>query len=234
MNLDSKIWGHVPISKWWSSAQKFGNRYVSPKCGFTLIELLAVIALIALLSSVAIPRVSTVLGVNLRTGATKVAGYLQGGYEQAVMRHQKIRIRFDLFRNTYWAEQYQDLPLIPLMDQNTKLDDVINQFEELEETPPLTPEEQLFKEQERYKKTDLTGLKPQALPSGIRFKGVYLASEGKVIEEQAPWVDFSPSGFGSKAIVYVSNKAGDVFSIIIPPLGGRARVEKGEIRPDDV
>ena len=45
--------------------------------------------------------------------------------------------------------------------------------------------------------------------------------------------EFLPGGFAQSAVVYVTNEAGPVYSVILPPLGGRARVERDEVEPED-
>lgn len=202
--------------------------------GFTLIELLAVVLVLGLLSGIAIPKVASVLGMNLRSAATRVGGYLQAGYQQAVLRHERIRVRFDLQRNIYWAEKFEEPETTPLLDENTKLDEAIRTFEELEAEKELTEEEKLEKFHEQFKKVESATLKPEKLPSGVHIKAIYTSLQGMVSDPVLPWIDFVPSGFSSKTIVYVASEAGSVYSVILPPLGGRPRIEKGEVRPDDV
>ena len=209
------------------------NQTIKSPHGFTLIELIFVVVLLAMLSSVAIPSASNLLGINLRSGATHVAGYLRSSYEQSVMRHEKIRVRFDLTKNSFWAETYREEETTPLMDENTKIDEALEEWEDRLEQPTLTAEEELAIEQERYKKVEDGSLKTTSLPRGIKFKGIYVASEGRIVETGAPWVEFTPGGFTPKAIVYVANSAGTVYSVILQPIGGRSVIERGEIRPDE-
>ena len=82
---------------------------------------------------------------------------------------------------------------------------------------------------ERVEKIETAVLKPLRLPRGISFKGVYLAKEGETKTTQSPWIEFLPSGFASEAIVYITNDSGDVYSIVLPAVGGRARIERGEL-----
>ena len=201
--------------------------------GFTLIELVFVIVLLALISSVAVPTAGNLLGINMNTASTQVAGYLRTGYEQAVMRQERIRIRFDLERNTYWAETYEPKGGIPLLNAETKIDEAIKAFEDRYEDSNLTPEEELEAEQEQYKRVDKGSLKTTSLPRGVKFKGIYVASEGKTIDSGAPWVEFRPGGFAPKTIVYLTNDSGKVFSVVLQPIGGLSQVQPGEVRPDE-
>lgn len=206
----------------------------SSSYGFTLIELVFVILILGLFGSFALPKLSSVLGINLRTSATRLAGYFQAGYEQAVMRRQRIRIRFDLSRNLYWAEEYQEPQTIPLLDHTTKLDDAIEAFEKRAEEDPLLPEEQATAEQKNYARVEAGSLKPAKLSSGVKFETVRLPITRNEDETIEPWIDFLPSGFATKAVVYITNDSGDFYSVIVPALGGRSRIEKGKVELDDV
>ncbi|HLG20184.1 MAG TPA: prepilin-type N-terminal cleavage/methylation domain-containing protein [Bdellovibrionota bacterium] len=203
--------------------------------GFTLIELVFVMVLVALFSSVAIPSAGNLLGINLRSSTTQIGGYLRSAYEQAVMRQEKIRVRFDLTRNTYWAETYEEPAPVPPLDENTKIEEVQSAFEDRAAQPQLTPEEELAQDQALHKKVDAGSLRTTTLPNGVKFKGVYIASEGRIVDSGAPWVDFTPGGFAPKTIVYLTNKNGSrTYSIVLQPIGGLSRIELGEVRPDDV
>ena len=201
--------------------------------GFTLIELVFVVFLIAMVSSVTLPRLASMTGINLRTGSTEVAGYLRNAYERSVMSHERIRVRFDLVRGTYWAETYEEPAPLPLLDENTKLEEAFDNFEDELEKTPLSPEEKLALVEERFKKVEVGNLRPQKLPHGLKFKGVYTATAEQVVEQGSPWVEFSPGGYATMAVVYVMNNSENIYSVILPSLTGRSRVERGEVRPED-
>ncbi len=195
---------------------------------FTMIELLFVIIIIALLARVSIPKFNAILRGNLRNGANKISSYMQAAYQEAVMKQKRVRVRFDFQENTFWAESYQAGPSIGLINENTKLDDVLMQLNKKAQEPQLTSEEKMQKNQSRYQKIDEGFLKPMKLPTGIKFTGLFLFNEGKKIEKEQTYIDFFPNGFSNQAIVYIVNEYNNVYSIILPSLGGRCRVEKGE------
>ncbi len=72
--------------------------------GTTLIEIIVVLALAALMMAVAIPTLSTVLGVDKRKASRQLAATMRWTYEEATIRNQPMRIAYDLDHNAYWVE----------------------------------------------------------------------------------------------------------------------------------
>ena len=131
-------------------------------------------------------------------------------------------------------ETYDESPAIPLVDENVKIDDVMEKFEKREdEMNSMESDEKKAREDKRFKLVETSLLKKGSLPGAVRFKGVYTSGEGKTVTGGAPWVDIQPGGFVPKTIVYLGTDDEHVYSIILEPLGGRSRVEKGEVRPDE-
>jgi len=202
--------------------------------GFTLIELMFVLILLALMTRLAIPKASNLLGFNLRSAATEVASYLRSAREQAVMRHERLRVRFDLANGSYWAETLDEEPVIPLLTSQTDIDKAIQQLRERTEQDLPSEEEKLARDAARYKKMDTGSLKTAQLPQNIRFAGVFAGGKEGVVKEGSPWVEFAPGGFAPKTLVYVTNDSEEQYSILLESLTGRPRVIKGEVRPDEM
>ncbi|MCO4771709.1 MAG: prepilin-type N-terminal cleavage/methylation domain-containing protein [Deltaproteobacteria bacterium] len=80
------------------------GRHHHAQRGTTLIEIMVVLALAALMMAVAIPTLSTVLGVDKRRASRELAATMRWAYEEATIRNQSMRIAYDLDHNTYWVE----------------------------------------------------------------------------------------------------------------------------------
>ncbi len=202
--------------------------------GFTLIELMFVLVLLGILFRFTVPKASNLLRINLRSAATEVSGYLRGAYEQSIMRHDRIRVRFDLQSGRYWAETHRPMETIPLLTADTDLPKAFQALKKRAEKEEPTEEERLEKRAAQYERVREGALKTAKLPDNIRFRGVYVSGTEKTITEGAPWVEFSPGGFTPKAVIYVTNDMEEQYSIILKSMNGRPKVEKGEVRPDDV
>lgn len=86
--------------------------------GFTLIELMMVILLIALIASVAAPRLLPLLTITEHENeARRLVGYGRTAMAHAALTRKPIRVRIDLDRQEYWSEE---MPmLIPEPDESS-------------------------------------------------------------------------------------------------------------------
>ncbi|MCI5071580.1 hypothetical protein MRY82_01380 [bacterium] len=201
---------------------------------FTLIELMFVIVLLALFARLTLPKFNQITRGNLRSTATKLSGFFKAAHDRAIMRSEHIRIYFDLDANTYWASVFVPVEKMPLLDSSTDIDDAILAFEKLAEDSIGDSEPE--KQEATFETLKERNLKKSKLPSGLRIKHIYKASIGNdqnnindVENEGRIYLDFYPNGFSTQSIVYLENDYENIYSIIIPPIGGQSRIEKGEV-----
>lgn len=201
---------------------------------FTLIELMFVIVLLALFARLTLPKFNQVTKGNLRSTATKLSGFFKAAHDRSVMRSEHIRIYFDLNANTYWASVFTPVERMPLLDSSTDLDDAILAFEKLAEDSIGDSEPE--KQDPTFEALKDRNLKKSKLPSGLRIKHIYKASIGNDQNSSSDqdnqgriYLDFYPNGFSTQSIVYLENDYENVYSIVIPPIGGQSRIEKGEV-----
>ena len=111
--------------------------------GFTLIELMMVILLIGMIASVATPRLLPLLTITEHENeARRLVGYGRSAMAHAALTRKPIRVRIDLDRQEYWAEEMPQLIRDPETessgygaDDDDKFDDDVPEDEyELQET----------------------------------------------------------------------------------------------------
>ena len=174
-------------------------------------------------------QISAVFRVNMRTGATRVAAYFHSAYDHAVMRHERIRVSFNPENGKFWAETYKEPETTPFWNEETKIEDAMDAFEKKEET-------ELAKGAATgtFQKIDSDSLRADSLPQGGSVKSIYMLGEKKMMTDASPYIEFLPSGFSSSAIIYLTNDSNDTYSIILYPIGGKVKIEKGETPPEEV
>lgn len=197
---------------------------------FTIIELIFVIILVALITTVAIPRVSSTLGLNIKSSVLKISGFLQAGYQNAILTHKKIRITINMDTGEYWAENMLPSQSVPMISESTNLDEVLNTFRKREEEENSNDEEEKKKrEAESFQKIESAVLKSGQIKEPLKFKSIIFPGRDKI--ENAGIVSFfiSGSGINDEIIFYIAHGDSDnVYSIIFPPMSGKPRIEKGE------
>jgi prepilin-type N-terminal cleavage/methylation domain-containing protein len=78
--------------------------YNSSSRGFTLIELLVVVALIALISAMVMPSVSSYFQVSLNSATRDIASIVKESYNSTVLTGRVYRVVYDFKKAQYWSE----------------------------------------------------------------------------------------------------------------------------------
>lgn len=85
----------------------------SPARGFTLVEILVALAIVALAVGLAIPKLTEMSGVELRSAARRLAGAARYAADQAAVRKATYRIRFDFAARAYRVERLDGETWLP-------------------------------------------------------------------------------------------------------------------------
>jgi type II secretion system protein H len=83
-----------------------------PSHGFTLIELVVVIAILAVMLALIVPRLGEIGEANLKRSARHLTGMIRFLHEEAQARKTVLRLVFDIHGGQYWIEA-----LVPVTDK---------------------------------------------------------------------------------------------------------------------
>lgn len=74
--------------------------------GFTLIELMVVIGIMAMIATLAMPQLLSILTLSEHEGvARRLAGYGRTAMGHAALTHERVIVVFDLMNQEYWCER---------------------------------------------------------------------------------------------------------------------------------
>lgn len=196
---------------------------------FTLIELIFVIILVSLITTIAIPKISATLGLNIKSNVLQVAGFLEAGYQHAILSHKKIRMSINMETGEYWAENLAEPNLLPLISESTNLDDALTDFRKrAEEDNSNNEEDKKKKEAAKFSKIEAAVLKSDKINSSIKFKSISFPGKDESMTTGIVSFFISGSGVNDEVIIYLAHGEDNGYSIIFPPMTGKARIEKGE------
>lgn len=176
-----------------------------PQAGMTLIEILIVVALIAAFTTFALPRLRSNLNLNLKKQARLLSGTVQFLYNQAAVKNQVYRLHYDLDNHKYWIESSTDKILFKTEEEERS---------QREKKPPI----------EKFQIDTSIIKKPVQLEKKIRFKDIRTQAKSEPITSGDAYTHFFPHGYAERSEIRIQSDTGQVFTIVVNPLTGRAKV----------
>ena len=182
--------------------------------GFTLIEIMIVIAILAAVTAIGVPRMFGGSS-RMRTAIRKMAIATREVRNVARLTQSTGRIVINMEEgkeHAYWVESAPGNASLMTEDQEKELARLTSaQREDERPASEFKPETSVVKN-------------PIALPRGLFFEGVELGSRDKEIVGGKAYIHFFPQGLSEEAAIHVSDRKGLNWTITIHPLTGRAEV----------
>ncbi len=209
------------------------RRALHRPAGFTLIELLIVIAVLAVAAVAVVPAVSSVTGANARAAAGELAGAMRWMFDTAAMRHETCRLALDLERSAWWAECTRTRPgerRAPVALEARSGSAAGDEDEEaLAERFPdeKDAEKRRLLAQARFGAYEDRQVKRRGLPGNAAFEEVWTQHQREPQTSGIAYVYFFPQGQSEAARVPIADGR-NVYSIVLQPFTGRARVVSGK------
>ncbi len=223
--------------------------------GMTLVEIMVAVAIVALVAAVSVASIGSLGTTRLKGSAYLVAAAVQRGFSYSATHGQNARLVVDLDEQVLSLEGGEGKLVIdreveggvgePGEDEETGKDPSSKTPEPAEQGFDLgveTLSEQIRSgfhsgEVPRYKppvfapigdrRFDACELEPR-----VTFLAVYSVLYDEPRREGKAYVYFFPDGFGDHAVIQITNTSGEIFSVEVMPLMGRARVHNFAFVPD--
>ncbi len=199
------------------------HRHPLGSTGFTLIEIMIVLALIAIVSSIAMPSLrGFAASTRLKSTAQAIRDMLNFARDMAITERTSYLVVFDLTTNRYWLASSETFNLAapstpvttnsvgvqsaqPITDQGTTA---------LQGTPPS-------------RTNAILGI-PQKPGHNVSLARMITNHNSQTlqIDSGVDYVYFSPTGSSEDAVLYFQDQRGHVMSVTVENATGRIRLQK--------
>jgi general secretion pathway protein H len=182
--------------------------------GLTLIEIMVVLAIIAAVVTIGVPKLVS-QGTQIRNTLRTMGVVSRRLHHQSQLQKKTYRIAIQLGEgeeNAFWVES---------ADKSTML-----QTEEQEEEQKEKDEDKDETEEKKsaFQLDQSIIKKPIILPSGIVFEDVELPSRNSVITSGRAYIHYLPQGYVEEAAIHITNKKEMRWTILIHPLTGQSEM----------
>jgi general secretion pathway protein H len=206
----------------------------SPQTGFTLIEIMLVVVFASIMMTAAVVGFSSVRRGRLRVGATHVASAMRFAYVHALTTGRPTRLVLTVGSNRFWIEDTPDAHTLdtqdPLHAGGAEADpeateaNARREAEAMAEMRPRAPRAEFRRpEGSRYRERELG--------ADVVFSRLFTAHASEAREEGNGYVYFWSGGVTERAVVQLRGASGEVYSVLLHPLTGRAEIFDHEVEP---
>ena len=196
--------------------------------GMTLIEVGIALAIAAIMLTLAIPAMSSVTRAQLRQKSGQLAGGIRALYGASAIAGRTCRLTFDLDANSYWSECAKTKVRLDREGERSQNGArVATRDEELAESSAR--EGLSAQEREKIDLAQKSAFTPSSdipkteLGSSVKLADVWVQHQPERYSAGKAYLYFWSSGLTESASIHLA-QGDDVYSIVVAPLTGRARV----------
>jgi type II secretion system protein H len=184
--------------------------------GFTLIELLIVVAIMALVTVIAIPSISNTFRFSVKSSAREIATLIKDTANSAQISGRIHRIAYDLEKDQYWVESTNETTLLASEESRKIEADRRSLFDD-----PKAKE----KEKKGFRQENLLTKNKRSLPVGVKFKDIYTEQSEEPITEGMAYTHVFPQGMSEKSLVHLVDTSKNEVSLVVSNLLARCSVD---------
>jgi prepilin-type N-terminal cleavage/methylation domain-containing protein len=177
--------------------------------GFSLIELLVVVGLIAVVSMLAIPSISSYFGVSMNSAAREIATTMKETYNATMLTGRVHRVAFDLKEHVYWAEIGPTTMLLETKESKEK-DERRRKFSRDE-----GPKDSGFSLD-----TSVTR-KKRPLPRGVQFEDIATHQSDELVTDGTAYSHIFPNGLTERVVIHLRDSSKHRITLVTSALIGR-------------
>jgi prepilin-type N-terminal cleavage/methylation domain-containing protein len=193
--------------------------------GFTLIELLVVVALIALISAMVMPSVSSYFQVSLNSATRDISSIVKESYNSTVLTGRVYRVVYDFKKAQYWSESGPPNVLLDTEASKKKAEDRARHSR---------PDEAAQDSSSSFSMDKTITRKKMDLPRGVTFEDVLTEQSKDPIKDGIAYTHFFPQGMTEQTIVHLVDSSNHHVSLVIAPLVGKSDVYDRYVTSEEV
>ncbi len=191
--------------------------------GFTLIEMVAVLVVIGLLFTLALPQFRERTHADLKRSAISLAATIEHVFHQSIFRHETLRLTYDLASSSYWLDRFMDPASVdddPGGEEGGEIDgeEGTGNGDEEADVPHYVADRSILPE-------------PVKLPAGVIITSVETQYIEETTEGEA-YTHFFPDGYVEPTVIYMADRRGAEYTLYASPVSGRVKVLPGRVEFD--
>lgn len=195
----------------------------------SLIEIMITMAIIGAMMALAGSYLFPGTEAKMREEATRLAGVVKFLYNEAAIKNRYYRLVFDIDGGGYSVESSSEpFRLTMVTDAKEKKP---SPLAAKADAPDTSPAPGFTQESDQYL------VAPRKLPSGVKFKDVFVLHEKERQSQGKVFAYFFPNGWAEKMIINLTDEdEASFYSIEVNPLTGKSKIrsEYHEVKEDEL